>query len=493
MISPVALSLKSVSSEKLLLKNRPIKTGIVHIGLGNFHRAHLAVYTAIAMDKFGGNWGICAYSMRNEKLVSAMRAQDNLYSVVEIGPDTDSAVVPAIHTRTLVGAEDLPELISEIANPDSKIVSLTVTESGYYISQGAKGLDFSHPDIINDLSGNTPKTIYGILMKSLAKRIELHAEPITILSCDNVASNGSQCRQLFLEFLAKADGNTSLMDFVSTHVSFPNSMVDRIVPGTESEHLEMSLQRLGVSDSIPVPAEKFTMWALEDNFVAGRPHWEAGGAIFTTEVEKFEVMKLRLLNGAHSLLAYLGALSGHQTIPQSRFDPLIERALRKVLFEEYLPSLEMPSGLSADTYIEQLFSRWSNTALGDKTSRVGSDGSSKLPQRITIPALESYARGEEPRILALTVAAWLMCISEYGGFQPGPYAQEMKDAARVKISEIANTSTNLATFISRFFNESGIFSDELSGTQAFVELTSKYAEIISKNGITDAIRASLEN
>jgi fructuronate reductase len=484
------LSLSSVTPKNLILKKRPTITGIVHIGLGNFHRAHLAIYTAIAMEKFGGNWGICAYSMRNEKLVSGMRTQDNLYSVVEIGPETEAAVIPGVHTRTLVGESDLPELIAQIANPETKIVSLTVTEAGYYISQGSRGLDIQHPDVINDLSGKISKTIYGILTQALSIRARIGAGPITILSCDNVASNGSQCHSLILEFVEHI-GNSELKDFISTQVSFPNSMVDRIVPGTESAHLTMAAKRLGVTDAIPVPAEKFTMWAVEDNFIAGRPQWEAAGAIFTTEVEKFEVMKLRLLNGAHSLLAYVGALSGHQTIPESRFNPLIERALREALYKEYLPSLEMPSGLNADTYIEQLFMRWSNTALGDKTARVGSDGSSKLPQRITVPALESYARGEEPKILALTVAAWLMCISEFNGFERGPYAEQMKDPARLKIIEIAKSSAEVATLVTRFFAESGVFSNELSDSASFVQLTTRYTEIIMSQGIADAITASL--
>jgi len=484
------LSLRSVTPKNLILKKRPTITGIVHIGLGNFHRAHLAIYTAIAMEKFGGYWGICAYSMRNEKLVSAMRTQDNLYSVVEIGPETEAAVIPGVHTRTLVGESDLPELIAQIANPETKIVSLTVTEAGYYISQGSRGLDIQHPDVINDLSGKISKTIYGILTQALSVRARIGAGPITILSCDNVASNGSQCHSLILEFVEHI-GNSELKDFISTQVSFPNSMVDRIVPGTESAHLMMAAERLGVTDAIPVPAEKFTMWAVEDNFIAGRPQWEAAGAIFTTEVEKFEVMKLRLLNGAHSLLAYVGALSGHQTIPESRFDPLIERALREALYKEYLPSLEMPSGLKADTYIEQLFMRWSNTALGDKTARVGSDGSSKLPQRITVPALESYVRGEEPKILALTVAAWLMCISEFNGFERGPYAKQMKDPARLKIIEIAKSSADVSTLVTRFFSESGVFSIELSDNASFVQLTTRCTEIIMSQGIAAAITASL--
>lgn len=491
MTSMEKLSRSAISPDKLLLKKRPTITGIVHIGLGSFHRAHLAIYTAIAMEKSGGDWGICAFSMRNEKLVSAMRAQDNLYSVIEIGPDTTATIIPGVHTRTLVGNGDMEELISQIANPQTKIVSLTVTEAGYYISQANRGLDLLHPDVVSDLAGMPPKTIYGILAQALSMRLKNGANPITIMSCDNLSSNGSQCRQLILEFVSYLDGELDLKEFITSHISFPNSMVDRIVPVTEAEHIEIASERLSLRDSIPVPAEQFTMWAMEDDFVAGRPRWEAAGVFFTTEVEKFEAMKLRLLNGAHSLLAYLGALSGYQTIPQSRFDPLIESALRKALYDEFLPSLEMPSGLSSESYIEQLFMRWSNTALGDKTSRIGNDGSNRLPQRITIPALQSYSRGEEPKILALTVAAWLLCISKFSDFDPGPYAEQMKDPAQAKIIEIANSSSDIPTFISRFFKESGVFSNELSSTGSFVQLTTQYAQIIVSKGISEAIRVSL--
>jgi len=485
------LTRNTVSSNNLLLKNAPKTTGIVHIGLGNFHRAHLAVYTAIAMEKTGGDWGICAYSMRNSKLVADMKAQDNLYSVLEIGPDTESAFIPGVHTRCLVGIEDLEELLTLIAEPATKIVSLTITEAGYYISQLSNGLNFSHPDIQNDLAGKSPKTIYGIVCTALAKRVRNGAGPITIMSCDNISENGTKCRQLFMDFLSQQEGKNELLEFFSESVSFPNSMVDRIVPGTESIHIDLALSRLHLTDSIPVPAEKFSMWAIEDNFAAGRPTWEEAGAIFTSEIEKFEVMKLRLLNGAHSLLAYLGALSSCETIPSSRFTPLIERALRKALYEEYLPSLEMPSGINADSYIDQLFARWSNTKLGDKTSRVGSDGSTKLPQRISVPALRALALGKDPKMMALTVAAWLQCISPMQGFEPGEYAREMKDPAREKIALLASNSSDVGSFVDKFFKESEIFSAELANSAHFVNLTARYAQVIFEQGISAAIQEAL--
>jgi len=480
-----------VPTEKLILKEAPTVTGIVHIGLGNFHRAHLAVYTSIAMQKSGGDWGICAYSLRNTKLVAAMNSQDNLYSIVEIGPDTDSIVIPGVHTRSLVGQDDIAELIAQIASSDTKIVSLTVTEAGYYISQRTHGLDLTHPDIAHDLTDQVPKTIYGILSQALELRITNGAGPITILSCDNISANGDKTASLLKEFVGLRAGSDELLNVISSSVTFPNSMVDRIVPSTEPRHKEMAEQRLGLTDSIPVPAEKFSMWALEDNFAAGRPSWEDAGAIFTTEVEKFEVMKLRLLNGAHSLLAYLGALRGCETIPAARFDELIVQALITVLYEEYLPSLEMPSGLTAESYIEELFSRWSNTALGDKTSRVGSDGSMKLPQRITVPALALIKAGKEPRLLALTVAAWLLCIAPFKEFVPGEHATAMKDPAKAKIIALTKDADDIHGYVQSFFNETGVFSSELSDSPIFVNLVEKYVKAIYSQGITEAIQGAM--
>lgn len=491
MVNSLRLSQSTVPQDKLILKATPLKTGIVHLGLGNFHRAHLSVYTAKAMQEFGGEWGILAYSIDNKYVVQGMSEQDNLYSVVEIGPDSDDIVVPGIHTKCLVGYDCIEELTDQIANPDTKIVSLTVTEAGYYISQRTNTLNFNAPEVMSDLEGNTPKTIFGIFALAIKKRVENGAGPFTIMSCDNVVENGDKAKKSITEFLNRMYSDLKLQEFVAQSISFPNSMVDRIVPGLEGRHKELALERLGVTDEIPVPAEKFTMWALEDNFIAGRPDWEKVGVIMTSEVEAFELMKLRLLNGAHSLLAYLGGLNGHETIPGCRFDPLIERALHTLLFDEYLPSVQMPSGLDAKVYIDQLYSRWANTRLGDKTYRVGTDGSTKLPQRITEPALLALKQGRKPRMLALTTAGWLACISPSGGFTPGSIANDMADPFKESIRAIERAALSPAEFIDNFFSSSHIFSDELSASTLFTSLVKEYYLLILSDGVERAIAIAL--
>lgn len=485
------LSRRTAATKDLLLKEVPKVSGIVHIGLGNFHRAHLAVYTALAMQERGGNWGICTYSIRSEGLTNSMNDQDNLYSILEIGPDTESAIIPGIHTKSYAGPKDLQSIIDQIANADTKIVSLTITEAGYFISQSSQGLDINHLDIQSDLISEKSKTIYGILAQALKKRAKDHGEPISILSCDNISSNGTKFRRLLLEFIELMPDSGLLSQYLKESTAFPNSMVDRIVPGTEPRHLAIANSRLGLIDSIPVPAEKFTMWALEDNFIAGRPAWEVAGAIFTNDVSSFEIMKLRLLNGSHSLIAYLGALRGHQTIPEARFDTLIDKALNQALFAEYLPSVKMPIGIIAEVYIDQLFQRWSNTFLEDKVYRVGTDGSSKLPQRITEPALLAIRSGSKPKMLALTVSSWLMCIAPFNAFDSGPVAKQMRDPFKEKLQELSTLSNSPSEFIDRFFKDSGVFSIEIASNPVFTSLVRDYFEAIYSEGIAKVIEREI--
>ena len=482
------LNLKTAPQEALLLQQTPT-TGIVHIGLGNFHRAHLAVYTALAVQANGGDWGIFAYSMRSTATPDSMTAQDNLYSVVTISPDSDQIIIPAIHTKVLGGPERVGEVLREIAQSATKIITLTVTEAGYSISQETNGLDLGSPDIQWDLTHPaTPKTAIGIIVRGLQLRAQSHKSPITVLSCDNLSSNGNRTAQLVGQFVAALPEFESqeLDAYISTSVTFPNSMVDRIVPGTQPRHIEMVANRLGVHDQSPVPAEAFTMWVLEDNFAAGRPDWEINGAIFTKDVEGYEVMKLRLLNGAHSLLSYLGALAGEETIPGARFLPFVEQALQTILYKEFLPTFTLPIGVEADKYIAQLFSRWSNTVLGDLTSRVGSDGSTKLPQRITQPVLFHALNQEIPQYIALTIAAWLACIAPLAGFEPGKYADAMKDPAKENLVGYAASSTSPSDFVRWVFTGAGIFAPELATLSEFHNQISIYLDLIMREGIEAA-------
>lgn len=464
--------------------------GIVHLGLGNFHRAHQAVYTDAAVAAHGGDWGIIGVSSRSSAIPDAMHAQDMLYTVVEISPAGSNFSVPRVHTDAFAAANNPGRVVQVIGDAATRIVSLTVTENGYHYTPATGSLNLQDPAIRHDLEKpGPPRTPIGQIVRGLQQRARTHAEHVTILSCDNLADNGHHTQRLVREFaslLSPAEASETLA-FIDNCTSFPSSMVDRIVPATTDKYRDLVAAQAGYTDSIPVPAEPFTMWIVEDNFIAGRPTWEAGGAVFSDEVAGYEQLKVRLLNGTHSLIAYLGALSGAVTIPDSVAHTHIELAARSVLRNEYLPSVSVPAGVDVDAYEEQLFSRWRNTALGHRTSQVGSDGSVKLRQRIPLPALQLLDNGQVPHLLALTTAAYLTCIAPLNGFDPGPQAAAMEDPARERLSTVAAQSRSGQELAERVLAEHHLLGDELAGQADFIKRTGELIDTLHAHGPIAAI------
>lgn len=464
--------------------------GLLHLGLGNFHRAHQAVYTGAAIEGSGGDWGIVGVASRSRAVVDALHAQDLRYAVAEISPVGMSLSVPRVHVDAFVAADDPDRVLRSVADPAIRVVTLTVTENGYRFSASTRSLDLADASIAADLQGGAPQTTIGQLARGLQARAAGAGDPITILSCDNLAANGAQTELLvrdFLQALPGAEGDETLA-FLDQSVSFPSSMVDRIVPATTARLRADVATRLGAWDEVPVPAEPFTMWAIEDRFAAGRPAWEAGGAVFTDEVGRYEQMKVRLLNGTHSLIAYLGALRGEETIAGAIALPDVEAAARIVLAREYEPSVEFPTGVDVDAYEAQLFERWGNSALGHRTAQVGTDGSVKLGQRIPEPATLALSRGEMPHMIALTVAAYLTCIAPLSGFDPGPHARDMVDGARARLIPIAQASRSGFDLAQRAIAELGLFGGELAGEAAFIARVGTLIDTIATFGVEAAIQ-----
>lgn len=476
--------------------SRPERAGILHLGLGSFHRAHQAVYTVSAITASGGDWGVIGVASRSRTIVDAMRAQDHLYSVATISPDSTSLTVPGVHTDAFVGAEQPERVVSQIADSGIRIVTLTVTENGYSYSAATQHLDLDDATVRADLDGRAPLSTIGQLARGLQARSAAGGAPLSVLSCDNLSANGAHTEKLvreFLQALPDAEGADALT-FLDQAVTFPSSMVDRIVPATTPELRDRVSSILGARDEIPVPAEPFTMWAIEDRFAGGRPAWEAGGAVFTSEVGRYEQMKVRLLNGTHSLIAYLGALSGVGTIPEAIGLDGISGAALAVLRGEYEPSIEVPAGIDIRDYETQLFERWGNSALGHRTSQVGTDGSVKLRQRIPEPALQALNRGEMPHLIALTVAGYLSCIAPLTGFDPGPHAAAMTDAARERLADAAAHARDGRDLAARVVSEMQLFGDGLAGQDSFVARVGELVDMIRRRGvdiaIADAVSAS---
>lgn len=361
---------------------RPVAgAGIVHLGLGSFHRAHQAVYTARALDAEDGPWGIVGVASRSQHIVDGIRAQDGLYSVLSLGPGVAEPLVVGVHTDLLVAAEQADEVVARIGDARTRIVTLTVTEAGY----------------------KPPATPIALLARGLERRFRTHGEPVSVVSCDNLRRSAERTRALLLERV-----EPELHDWIASSVTFPATMVDRIVPATADAHRAQAAQLLGVEDAVPVPAEPFSMWVLEDRFAAGRPRWEAGGAIFSDEVERYEVLKVRLLNGTHSLIAYLGLLAGARFVADAVAIPEIRSAAERAMHDELLPTVEVPAGLDPGGYMRQLMARFENPATGHQTAQVASDGWHKLPERLGDAVLHHLDGGRVPRLLALAVAGFVL-------------------------------------------------------------------------------------
>lgn len=487
------LSRATAPGDALALGCASPEVGIVHLGLGNFHRAHLAPYTAQAMAQDGGEWGILAYS-RSSRIPRLMREQDCLYSVVEIGPGSDRAVIPGVHRSVACGAEGTSTVISALADESTKIVSLTVTEAGYCINQRTGNLDTGDAGVRADLEGDAPPvTAIGLLAHGLAARAEKGGMPITVISCDNVAGNGDHVAKALRQFSSFSPRFSALAVYLDDAVSFPNSMVDRIVPASTPAHRELAARRLGVWDEIAVAAEPFSMWALEDRFVAGRPSWEKVGVTFTDEVASYEVLKLRLLNGTHSLIAYLGALAGRTTIPEARFTPAIEEAARMLIEREYMPTLTVPSGLDAGEYVNQLFVRWSNTVLADRVARVGSDGSMRLPQRVTEPIRFHAQQGQVPQAICLTIAGYLECLAPMAKQRVEGEAARMSDPLAPVLRQLASESSSPHAFVRAVFERSDLFAPDLVQFPDVVDRVGDYLQILIQHDVAAAVAAVRES
>lgn len=473
----------------------PAAAGILHLGLGSFHRAHQAVYTAAALHAAGGDWGIVGVASRSRAVVDAMRAQDLLYSVATISPAGTALSIPGVHTDAYVGADDPRRVVEHIGDSGIRVVTLTVTENGYSYAPATQHLDLDDVVVRADLRGGDPRSTIGQLARGLQRRAGLSAAPIAILSCDNLSANGAHTEKLVREFLHELPGaeGSDALAYLDQSVAFPSSMVDRIVPSTTAELRAAVAGQLGVVDDIPVPAEPFSMWAIEDRFPGGRPAWEAGGAVFTDQVGRYEQLKVRLLNGTHSLIAYTGALTGVATIPESIGIEAIEAAARAVLRDEYEPSIDAPAGVDVRAYERELFERWGNSALGHRTSQVGTDGSVKLRQRVPEPALQALRAGRMPHFLALTVAGYLACIAPLPGFEPGPHARAMTDSARDGLEALAAVSRGGRDLAHRVIADRQILGEQLAAQSAFVDRVGDLVDTIVRRGVDAAIAECLSS
>jgi fructuronate reductase len=443
-----------------------LRTGIVHLGLGAFARAHQALYTEDLLAIEPGDWGMTGVSLQRPDQRDRLMPQNGLYTALQRDRTGVSARIVGCLNSVFVAPEDPVAVVEAMADPSIRIVSLTVTEKGYCIDPATGRLQQHHPDIQHDLEHpGEPRTAVGFILAGLERRRDAGMAPFTVLCCDNLPSNGHLLQSLVSDFAALRD--CGLATWVERYASFPSTMVDRIVPATTPEDLAEATRLTGFTDAATVVHEPFRQWVIEDQFVDNtRPCWERVGAELVSDVAPYEHMKLRLLNGAHSALAYLGYLAGHQTVADVVADPVFESYVQG-LWQEIIPVIPPPRGTDLTTYTKILLQRFGNPAIRHRTWQIAMDGSQKLPQRLLATARERLSRDLPLPMISLAVAAWLRYV---GGVDEQRRDIDVRDPLSSHLRTIlARAGDAPRDRVCAILEVEAIFGSELPRDRRFVE------------------------
>jgi fructuronate reductase len=454
-----------------------LATGIVHIGLGAFHRAHQAVYTDDSLNRTPGPWGICGVSLRSPDTRDALAPQDCLYTVAVRDASGDHLRVVGSITETLVAPEDPAAVLDRLTRPTTRIVTITVTEKGYCHEPATGALNREHPGIRHDLQNpGSPQTLVGFLVEALDRRRNAGTPPFTVLSCDNLPDNGHVTAGILRQFADLRD--PALGQWIADNVACPSSMVDRIVPATTDEDRETVAKALGVTDAWPVITEPFSQWVIENHFPAGRPAWELEGAELVADVRPYELMKLRLLNGSHSCIAYLGYLAGHKTVSDAMADPVFVGFVRALMDEEVTPTLNVPPSADLTRYKAALLERFANPALKHRTWQIAMDGSQKLPQRLLGTIRDRLAVGQPFARLAVGVAAWMRYV---GGVDEKGQPIDVRDPLANRLKTLPDATSLLGI--------REVFGDDLPANPVFVAAVTEALARLKATGARDAVQS----
>lgn len=458
-----------------------VQCGVVHLGIGAFHRAHQALIFERALASGDLRWGIIAASLRTAGMRDDLAPQDCLYSVAERdAAGTRLQVVGAVR-RVLVAPEDPSALVNAIADNQVHLVTLTITEKGYYLDPATGKLLVDAADVAADLADlSQPRTAIGFIVAGLALRRTRGLSPLTVMSCDNLPHNGRLLRAATLTMARQHDND--LADWIATSSTFPNTMVDRIVPATASADIVALRGRIGVEDLATVKSEPFLQWVIEDAFSGARPAFENFGVTLTADVAPWEAAKLRLLNGAHSGIAYLGGLAGIETVDGFVADP-IGRRFVELLWDEAATTISAPPGLDLLAYRTALMARFANPSLGHATRQIAKDGSQKILQRLLAPIGTRLAQGQSIEALGLAVAAWMHWQKGRDDYNAAfvvddPLADETSGA--LKAAGIDAQVTALLALES-------IFPADLAANPRFAGVLQRWLKILSDQGARGAL------
>ncbi|MDC9597510.1 fructuronate reductase [Xenorhabdus anantnagensis] len=474
---------------------------MVHLGCGAFHRAHQALYTHHVLEQTDSDWGFCEVNLmlNDASLIENLKKQSMRYTVAEKGQEGITLkIIGSMKEGMHPLIDGVQAIIEKMAHPDVAIISLTITEKGYCTDAATGRLDPNNVLIIKDLANPAvPRSAIGYITAALKLRFERSLPAVTILSCDNVRENGHVAREAVLSLARLQDEN--LAQWIENQVTFPCTMVDRIVPAATPETLTEIAQRLGVEDPCAIACEPFRQWVIEDNFVNGRPDWDLAGAQFVDDVAPFEMMKLRMLNGAHSFLAYLGYLGGYAHISDTMTNADYRRAVYALMLNEQAPTLSMPEDTDLVAYVDNLIERFANPALKHQTWQIAMDGSQKLPQRmvdsIEWHLVQSSDYGRDYRHLALGVAGWMRYISgvdEQG--RPIDVRDPLKATfaaifAKYDYAKYGHSVAVVEEVVKALLAIESIFGKKLAKNREFVDNVTKAYQKLLKVGARQAIAA----
>ncbi|SNR51519.1 mannitol dehydrogenase family protein [Puniceibacterium sediminis] len=459
--------------------------GILHVGVGNFHRAHMAVYLdRLFATGASHDWALVGAGVRpgDSAMRDRLAAQDWLTTVVELDPKGLSAQVTGAMIDFV--EVDADKTVARMAEADIRIVSLTITEGGYYVNARTTGFDAEHADMTADAaSPDAPKTVFGMILKALRQRRDAGLEPFTVLSCDNLPENGHVAEQTVTGLARLSD--PAFADWISANIAFPNSMVDCITPATSDRERAMVMDKFGIIDAAPVVCEPFRQWVLEDTFPQGRPALETVGAEFVENVAPYELMKLRILNGGHAAIAYPSALLGHHFVHDGMADPRIRAWLTAIETREFMPSLKPIPGVSYDAYFEKILERFSNPEVGDTVQRLCLDGSNRQPKFVLPILSEALAENTAFQGLALEVALWCRyCAGTDDAGQP----MLVNDDNAEMLTRLALESKETP---SAFLTNEAVFG-ALSESDAFQSAFAAWLDALWSDGVEATLKAYVD-
>jgi len=458
------------------------RIGTVHFGPGAFHRAHQAFFFDRLLEK-DATRAICAVSLKTASLRDALAPQDGLYTLVELDEAPTLRVIGAI--RELLVAADSPAAVgSRLCHPDTSLVTMTVTEKGYCLDGGG-GLDFAHADIAHDLSHpETPRSLIGWLVRGLELRRARALAPYLVVCCDNLSDNGPTLRRAVLAFAARRDAG--LAAWIEETTLFPRTMVDSITPATDQALRERVAQASGLEDAWPVQRERFAQWVVEEVDFAGQPDWESVGVTVSRDVTAYERAKLRILNGAHSTLAYVGLLAGLQTVAEAMAQPALRTFIERMMIEDIEPTLTVPQPGALAAYRQSILHRFENPAMRHQLAQIAWDGSQKLPIRILGTVADALRAGRPLARLTVAIAAWMHFVRARA--RDGI---EIVDPLAAQLAALGRQATGNASHdLPLFFALPGVFPAALTQEPRFTRALGEAYEVITARGALAAVTAA---